>query len=248
MRKLLPLPDNTDPDNDRCIRVWIPDDPTYLENFWGQMYAMTRWFAYRRDDSQTGKLAADRFEMSYMSSRIEYESGLGCGAPNQPMGDLDYHVYDFFTDRQGWIATNAPYFENFPDNYSGDGWHCGTKYMPGTDTYRRGLYIHKQWSAARFIKGIRLTLIGACPTPINALATVRWRFGLHDSEDYSWEDVVVGDDSKRPVVQVKALVAATSLQVEAFIGDDVSQELLEQNDIVIQDVRVWAYGPESMDW
>jgi len=248
VRKLLPLPSDTDPESDKCIRVYIPDEPTFLTNFWGQMYAMSRWYAYRRDDNETGKAAAARFEASYMASRIDYMAGTGCGISEDPPGEFQNNVYDFFNSRESWIATNAPYFENFPDNWSGSGWHCGTKYMPVTETYRRGLYIHRQWNTPRYIKGIRLTLIGSCPTPINDLAWIRWRFGLHDSNDYSWEDVVVGDDSKRPLVQVKALVSATSLQIQAFIGEDASQELLEQNDIVVQDCRVWAYGPANMEW
>jgi len=74
------LPDNIDPDNDKCIRVYVPDEPEYIAAFWGAYEYLTAWLAWERDTQKRGKQAAARWKESFLRAREEYLcSGGKCG-------------------------------------------------------------------------------------------------------------------------------------------------------------------------
>lgn len=54
-----PLPDVINPPDRVCITVPVPNDPTHLDNFYGALFTLTRWFNYRENPAKTGKATAD---------------------------------------------------------------------------------------------------------------------------------------------------------------------------------------------
>lgn len=63
------LPEVVEPAENVCIQVRVPNDIAYLAAFWGQMFALTRWYAWLGDDDHTGKLAAEKWREVYEAAR-----------------------------------------------------------------------------------------------------------------------------------------------------------------------------------
>lgn len=53
------VPENIYPDSVACIVVPVPNEPTYLDNFYGAIWTLTRWFNYRQNPEKSGKQVAD---------------------------------------------------------------------------------------------------------------------------------------------------------------------------------------------
>lgn len=60
-----PLLTDTDPGTDRCINVWIPDSPEYLELFGTAMRWLMNGFKYERDLTHKGEAQARAFTRAY---------------------------------------------------------------------------------------------------------------------------------------------------------------------------------------
>lgn len=50
-----PLPEVINPPESVCIEVRVPNDIAYISAFWGQMFALTRWYAWLGDNAHTAK-------------------------------------------------------------------------------------------------------------------------------------------------------------------------------------------------
>lgn len=59
------LPEVIEPATSICIKVNVPNDIAYLAAFWGQMFALTRWYAWLPDSAHTGKDVAARWRTVY---------------------------------------------------------------------------------------------------------------------------------------------------------------------------------------
>ena len=71
------LPENPTPESLRCLKVWIPDDPRYLEAFSGQFHDMGTWLVWEKDGTNRASLAADAWKDAI---DYTYENGwLNCG-------------------------------------------------------------------------------------------------------------------------------------------------------------------------
>lgn len=53
-----PLPEVIEPTESVCIEVRVPNDIGYISAFWGQMFALTRWYAWAGDTDHTAKQVA----------------------------------------------------------------------------------------------------------------------------------------------------------------------------------------------
>lgn len=60
-----PLPAVVEPATSICIKVNVPNDIAYLAAFWGQMFALTRWYAWLPDSAHTAKDVAARWQVTY---------------------------------------------------------------------------------------------------------------------------------------------------------------------------------------
>lgn len=71
------LPENPIPETLRCLKVWIPDDPRYLEAFSGQFHDLATWLVWEKDGTNKGSLAASAWKNAV---DYTYENGwLNCG-------------------------------------------------------------------------------------------------------------------------------------------------------------------------
>lgn len=57
-RLAYPLPDIAYPDNRRCVQIRIPDEPKHIQAFLGQVYALSKWFTWDRDQEKRGASVA----------------------------------------------------------------------------------------------------------------------------------------------------------------------------------------------
>ena len=74
------IPSEPEPEEDVCIRVYVPNDSLYIAAFWGAYEHFTAWLAWERDAAKRGKLAASRWKTSFIRSRDEWlNSCQGCG-------------------------------------------------------------------------------------------------------------------------------------------------------------------------
>jgi len=74
------IPVEPEPENDVCIRVYVPDDPLYIAAFWGCYEYLTAWLAWERDEAHTGKIVANRWKAAYQKAREQWLCGDGsCG-------------------------------------------------------------------------------------------------------------------------------------------------------------------------
>lgn len=50
-----PVPENPFPENRICVRVFLPDDPIYLADWWNSWAILGKWVAWPRDAQHTAK-------------------------------------------------------------------------------------------------------------------------------------------------------------------------------------------------
>jgi len=72
------LPDNYNPPDVVCVRVYVPNDPLYLREFWGAYSYFTQWSAWKRDPFKRGKVAALAWLKAYAKAREDYISLGAC--------------------------------------------------------------------------------------------------------------------------------------------------------------------------
>lgn len=73
-RALIPIPQNVDPVDTRCIQFTVPLDSEWVGMFFGALYQLTAWNSYDRDDDHTAKDIADRWK-----TIVEDARGSECG-------------------------------------------------------------------------------------------------------------------------------------------------------------------------
>ena len=135
-RTLHRLPEVINPPNDRCILFFVPDDPAYLQAFFGQIGQLARWHNWQRDSAKLGAQVAERFLQSYHES-IAFNLGVDfdmcpltlnitCGTcgnsplqyePNTDAGQLPQDVIDDILNIPGGLVDDGinPPTANFPD-------------------------------------------------------------------------------------------------------------------------------------
>lgn len=72
---LLPLPDNLDPLEVKCIKLEIPDDPLWQASFWGFLEGLAHWFTWERDEGHTGAVMAEKYRAIIDQARLDMENG-----------------------------------------------------------------------------------------------------------------------------------------------------------------------------
>lgn len=72
---LLPLPDNLEPLEVKCIRLEIPDDPLWQASFWGFLEGLAHWFTWERDSDHTGAIMAEKYRAIIEQARLDMENG-----------------------------------------------------------------------------------------------------------------------------------------------------------------------------
>lgn len=117
----LPFPDPVDPGKTVCIKVTIPDDVQYRGAFWGQMFYLTKWFAWEKDAAHTAKDVAALWQSCIMQSYENWIDGARCEDctmeirqnPQNPcqlqqsLNGIDWETVADFTDCKG--ETYSPY-------------------------------------------------------------------------------------------------------------------------------------------
>lgn len=98
------LPENYDPPDVVCVKVYIPNDPLYLREFWGAYSYFTQWSAWKRDPLKRGKIAAKRWLDAYATAREEYILYGGCpvSITNLRQNPLDPCKLEFSEDGVTW--------------------------------------------------------------------------------------------------------------------------------------------------
>jgi len=56
------IPENPSPSNNRCVRVYVPNDPLYMAALLGTLTYLGQWTAWERDALHRGSLAADSWK------------------------------------------------------------------------------------------------------------------------------------------------------------------------------------------
>lgn len=75
--KAYPIPSPIDPGATRCIKVYVPDNPVYLGDFWLAYEFFTSWLAWPKGGT-TAKEVAAIWKTAFDQAREEYENGEGC--------------------------------------------------------------------------------------------------------------------------------------------------------------------------
>jgi hypothetical protein len=74
------LPDNLEPDDSVCIRVYVPNADEYIAAFWQSYEFLSKWVAWERNTACDAKTAADIFRISFERARLEWLCSDGdCG-------------------------------------------------------------------------------------------------------------------------------------------------------------------------
>ncbi len=58
------IPDNPSPADNRCVRVYVPNDPLYMAALLGTLTYLGQWTAWKKDAEKRGKLAANAWKES----------------------------------------------------------------------------------------------------------------------------------------------------------------------------------------
>lgn len=72
---LLPFPDDLEPVGVKCIKLEIPSDPKWQAIFWGYLEGLARWHTWERDDSHTGKIMAEKYDVIIQTARESMTDG-----------------------------------------------------------------------------------------------------------------------------------------------------------------------------
>lgn len=62
MKKGYLIPENAQPTTNRCLRVFVPDDPLYIAAFLGALTYFGQWTAWERDKEKRGQFAASAWK------------------------------------------------------------------------------------------------------------------------------------------------------------------------------------------
>src|SRR3990172_1192514 len=56
------LPENLEPENDRCFVVYVPDEPEYILALMGSLSGLEKWNVWERTGDTSGSIAAHRWK------------------------------------------------------------------------------------------------------------------------------------------------------------------------------------------
>lgn len=79
------LPDEINPDEDWCIKVFIPGSLDYLRALRSVLTFMGHWYAWQRDDDKQGTLAARRWRQSDEKTVAALLAGEMCSGETSPI-------------------------------------------------------------------------------------------------------------------------------------------------------------------
>lgn len=98
------LPDNVEPPDVVCVKVFIPNDPLYLREFWDAYGYFAQWSAWKRDPLKRGKLAARAWLKAFDLARDEYILKGNCtmAITNIRQNPLNPCVLEFSEDGSTW--------------------------------------------------------------------------------------------------------------------------------------------------
>lgn len=111
-----PLPDDINPPDDLCFKVFVPNDPTWVANFKGALAMFGKWFTYERDSEQSGKFAAERWMLSFLKLAQEDCVADPCCPEQVNLGRLSY----FYTLRQADDGTPTSFAPDAPETWTGN--------------------------------------------------------------------------------------------------------------------------------
>lgn len=74
-RSLYPLPAVIDNGLRKCVKLYIPDEPSHRQAFIGAIYNLTRWYAWERDDEKTGRQIAAVWSEVFAQMLADMDSG-----------------------------------------------------------------------------------------------------------------------------------------------------------------------------
>lgn len=78
------IPDVIDPDECICVCVPIPNDERHIQAFKAQLFALSRWWTWERDDLKRGKDAAAVWAGIYECVEARMDNNCGCGGSTAP--------------------------------------------------------------------------------------------------------------------------------------------------------------------
>lgn len=103
-----PLLTDTDPGTDRCINVWIPDSPEYLELFGTAMRWLMNGFKYERDLTHKGEAQARAFTRAYAAHLLSDCGGSGVSITfRQTNCLLEYSTDDGATWETAYVGADC---------------------------------------------------------------------------------------------------------------------------------------------
>lgn len=73
------LPDQLEPVDDLCFRVYVPNMPEYRRAFLGAYTSLGMWTVWERDSRKGGSIAASRWRDSIDKTLESWPDGCGCG-------------------------------------------------------------------------------------------------------------------------------------------------------------------------
>ena len=79
------LPENINPDEDMCIKVFIPADPEYLTALRSMLTYLGKWYAWERDPLKRGKDAAKRWVRADLKTIAALQRGDFCDGETVPL-------------------------------------------------------------------------------------------------------------------------------------------------------------------
>lgn len=63
------IPETIDPPTSICVMVNVPNDLRHIAAFWGQLFALTKWYAWLGDEGHSGKELAEVWRNVYEEAR-----------------------------------------------------------------------------------------------------------------------------------------------------------------------------------
>lgn len=75
------VPSVIDPPDRKCVKVFVPDDPIHIANFWGVLNFLTLWTEYERTGNDDGAQVANVWKQVYLDARATFENqdcGMDC--------------------------------------------------------------------------------------------------------------------------------------------------------------------------
>lgn len=78
MSKEYEIPDNYLPGGYRCLKIFVPDEDHYVDQFWAAYEFFAQWTAWARDDLKRGKQVAYKWRVGFDMARQLFETFGGC--------------------------------------------------------------------------------------------------------------------------------------------------------------------------